>query len=162
MFSIFRRQLNTIILSPTWALDFCERGILMGTTIKPEISKKNPYWISKHRYYELKHFVLQYNEWKRNYISLLGVQEHQQNEIKRTSTSDPTYNAAQKLLYFKEKIDLVDNTAKSIKHGDIILKNILACKSYDVCDAIEPLPISKKKYYQLYRRFFWLLNKVRE
>lgn len=26
----------------------------MGTTIRPEISKKNRYWIDKHRYYECK------------------------------------------------------------------------------------------------------------
>lgn len=29
-----------------------------------ELSEKNPYYISKHRYYELKHFCLQYPEWK--------------------------------------------------------------------------------------------------
>ena len=30
-----------------------ERGeALMGTTIRPELSEKNPYWIEKHRYYE--------------------------------------------------------------------------------------------------------------
>lgn len=26
----------------------------MGTTIRAEISRRNQYWISKHRYYELK------------------------------------------------------------------------------------------------------------
>lgn len=31
---------------------------------RAEISKKNPHYISKHRYYELKHFCLQYPEWK--------------------------------------------------------------------------------------------------
>jgi hypothetical protein len=30
----------------------------MGTTIRPELSEKNPYWIERHRYYELKHFLL--------------------------------------------------------------------------------------------------------
>ena len=29
----------------------------MATTIRPELSEKNPYWIEKHRYYELKHLV---------------------------------------------------------------------------------------------------------
>lgn len=32
----------------------------MATVIRPEISPKNKYWISKHRHYELKHFCLQY------------------------------------------------------------------------------------------------------
>ena len=35
----------------------------MGNHEKAVLSKKNKYYISKHRYYELKHFCLQYNEW---------------------------------------------------------------------------------------------------
>ena len=30
----------------------------MGTTIRPELSEKNPYWIERHRYYELKDLSL--------------------------------------------------------------------------------------------------------
>ncbi len=45
----------------------------MGTVIRPEISVKNTYWLPKHRYYELKHFCLQYPEWKKNYICLDGL-----------------------------------------------------------------------------------------
>ena len=30
----------------------------MGTTIRPELSEKNPYWIERHRYYELKSEIL--------------------------------------------------------------------------------------------------------
>ena len=42
----------------------------MATTIRPELSEKNPYWIEKHRYYELKHFCLQYPIWRKAYASL--------------------------------------------------------------------------------------------
>lgn len=50
-----------------------ERGeALMGTTIRPELSEKNPYWIEKHRYYELKHFCLQYPIWRKAYSVLDG------------------------------------------------------------------------------------------
>lgn len=35
----------------------------MATTIRPEITSSSQYHISRHRYYELKHFCLQYNEW---------------------------------------------------------------------------------------------------
>ena len=35
----------------------------MATTIRPEIALSDPNHISKHRYYELKHFCLQYREW---------------------------------------------------------------------------------------------------
>ena len=37
----------------------------MGNIIRAEVSENNPYWIEKHRYYELKHFCLQYPTWKR-------------------------------------------------------------------------------------------------
>lgn len=42
----------------------------MGTTLRAELSEKNPYWIEKHRYYELKHFCLQYPIWKKAYTTL--------------------------------------------------------------------------------------------
>lgn len=43
---------------------------MMANDIRPEVSQKNPYWIGKHRYYELKHFCLQYPIWKKAYLSL--------------------------------------------------------------------------------------------
>ena len=42
----------------------------MGTVIRPETSKKNKYWIPRHRYHELKHFCLQYPLWKKAYLEL--------------------------------------------------------------------------------------------
>ena len=39
----------------------------MATVLRPELSSKNKYYIDKHRYYELKHFCLQYTEWKKSY-----------------------------------------------------------------------------------------------
>lgn len=41
----------------------------MGTIIRPELSEKNKYWLEKHRYYELKHFCLQYPLWKQAYLA---------------------------------------------------------------------------------------------
>ena len=37
----------------------------MSTVIRPELSKSSKYWIDRHRYYELKHFCLQYPIWKK-------------------------------------------------------------------------------------------------
>lgn len=41
--------------------------------LKPELSKKNKYWVDKNRYYELKYFCLQYPLWKRAYEELDGI-----------------------------------------------------------------------------------------
>ena len=40
----------------------------MSTVIRPEIARSNAYFISKHRYYELKHFCLQYREWHADHL----------------------------------------------------------------------------------------------
>lgn len=63
----------------------------MSTTIRPEISKKKNYWIEKHRYYELKHFCLQYPIWKKACSSLDGLAK-QGTGVRCGSgdTSDPT------------------------------------------------------------------------
>lgn len=41
----------------------------MATRIRPELAENNKYWISKHRYYELKHYCLQYPLWKSAYAA---------------------------------------------------------------------------------------------
>ena len=66
----------------------------MGTVITPEISEKNEYWISRHRYYELKHFCLQYKEWVKSYLglkeTLITSSKGDQSGVNGTDTSDPT------------------------------------------------------------------------
>ena len=39
---------------------------------KPELSRKNPYFLPKYRYLELKNFCFQYNDWKRALARLDG------------------------------------------------------------------------------------------
>ena len=40
----------------------------MSTVIRPELSYRNTWFVPKHRYYELKHFCLQYPDWKKRYL----------------------------------------------------------------------------------------------
>jgi hypothetical protein len=64
----------------------------MGTDIRAEVSTKNRYWIDKHRYYELKHFCLQYPQWKKMYASLDGLPNHSSTTVsfeKSGSVSSP-------------------------------------------------------------------------
>ena len=63
----------------------------MSTTIRPELSEKNPYWIEKHRYYELKHFCLQYPIWKKARAALSSLSQRPIDAVKLTgSVGDPT------------------------------------------------------------------------
>ena len=43
--------------------------------MKSTVSKKNKYWISRHRYLELVHFCAQYDEWIRIRNDLMGLQK---------------------------------------------------------------------------------------
>lgn len=139
----------------------------MATTIRPELSEKNPYWIEKHRYYELKHFCLQYPIWRKAYSALdgLSAQPSDLALLVVTSTlSDPTANCGIAKAYYSERMDMVKHAAEITDPalGSYLLKAITEGWSYDILKARLEIPCCKDHYYELYRRFFWLLNKERK
>ena len=86
----------------------------MGTKIRAEISENNKYWISKHRYYELKHFCLQYLDWKRSYAGIdnLSVSNSNLDKISSNSISDLTSKCAIAKAEYSKKMDMIENAAK--------------------------------------------------
>mgnify|MGYP000274778860 CR=1 FL=1 len=145
-----------------------ERGeALMGTTIRPELSEKNPYWIEKHRYYELKHFCLQYPIWRKAYSLLDGYANPPKDLASFVVTStlgDPTAKCAMAKTYYSERTDMVERVAEQTDRelAEYILKAVTEGWSYDILKARLEIPCCKDVYYELYRRFFWLLNKERK
>lgn len=138
----------------------------MTTLIRPEISEKNKYYIDKHRHYELKHFCLQYPKWKREYASYSSIGPNLSSFEQIYSSgmkSDPVANWAVKRAYYKDKIDLVEEIAKETDYilYKYILKAVTEGLSYTYLRNILQIPCSKDHYYNLYRRFFWLLSKER-
>lgn len=135
----------------------------MGTDIRPEISEKNSYWISRHRYYELRHFCMQYTEWMKNYVSLDGLPEKSHSIIVQTGNSesaDPTAKYAEAKLYFRERLDMVTRIASEAA-GDLDNYMILAVTRGLSYNKLMP-PCCKEVWYAAYRRFFWLLDKARK
>ena len=138
----------------------------MSTIIRPELSKKNEYWIEKHRYYELKHFCLQYPIWKRAYAALDGLSQRPTDAAvfsKNMKASDPTSRCAEARAYYKDRMALVEQAAMDSDRGlsCYILKGVTEGISYDILKARLDIPCCKDIYYNLYRRFFWLLSKAR-
>lgn len=133
--------------------------------IRPELSTKNKYWISKTRYYELKYFCLQYNEWKEKYNNLNNVSIP--STVSSKSSSDiptPTENIAIiKTLYFN-KMKLIEDTAKETDEElyEYILKAVSQSLSFTYLSTMMAIPCSRGTYYDRYRKFFWLLNKKKE
>ncbi|MEG1738772.1 MAG: hypothetical protein RR259_11170 [Odoribacter sp.] len=137
----------------------------MGTTIRPELSEKNKYWIEKHRYYELKHFCLQYPIWKKAYLALDGLSRRpiELVAIFSNTHSDPIYKCVEARETYFDQMKLVEQAAiaSDPELHSYILKAVTEGLSYDCLKARFDIPCCKDVYYDLYRRFFWLLNKSR-
>lgn len=140
----------------------------MGTKIRPEISENNKYWISRHRYYELKHFCLQYPIWKKAYSVLDDVCVSAVNLDIITASSgfpgDPTAKCAMAKVYYSERISMLEKIAVETDKVlcNYILKAVTEDLSYTYLKTKLDIPCSKDMYYDRYRKFFWLLSKERE
>ena len=137
----------------------------MGTVVRADISKKNAYWIDKHRYYELKHFCLQYPFWVKSYAELSFSQS--QGIIfseKKSGKSDPTLKIAEQRLFYAQRMEMVSKSAKKTDKTlvDYIFKAVTEGYSYTYLKAKLDIPCCRDVYYELYRKFFWLLDKERQ
>ena len=125
----------------------------MGTMVRAEISQKNKYWINKHRHYELKHFCLQYPDWKKAHSDL-------------HSAITPLYiskRVAARATYSKN-IELIEKAAREADPYlyDYIMKGVTEGKSYTYMKTVLGIPCGKDMYYDRYRKFFWLLSESRK
>jgi hypothetical protein len=139
----------------------------MGTVIRPEISEKNKYYIDKHRYYELKHFCLQYREWKKAYISCnesIIFASQIENTRGTNIPSDVTAKYALKRAQYAERISMVEKAAIEADEflSSYILKAVTEGLSYTYLKSKLDIPCGRDMYYDRYRRFFWLLSESRD
>lgn len=107
----------------------------MGTTLRPEPAKSNHYWMNKHVYYELEHFCMQYELW------ILSSDERDKKKIRFVK-------------YIAENTDPI--------LGKYILKAVVTGTPYDKLNAREEIPCSKDTFYNLRRKFFWLMHQAKE
>ena len=140
----------------------------MSTTIKPEVSIKNDYYVEKERYYELKHFCLQWPTWRR-ILHDYEIRYPQFNadgilrDNHQKAESNPTAEAVEKRDYADRCAKLVNKCAY-LADGDIwyyILLGVTEGLSYEILQARHNIPCGREYYYNRYRKFFWLLDKAR-
>ena len=139
----------------------------MATVIRPEISEKSKYYIDKHRYYELKHFCLQYKEWKKAYASCnesiiftAGIERMPSGNL----PSDLTAKYALKKLQHGSRIKLIERIAMEADEFlyPYLLKAVTEGLSYTHLKAKLDIPCGRDMYYDRYRKFFWLLSEARD
>ena len=138
----------------------------MATVIRPKISEKNKYYIDKHRYYELKHFCLQYSKWKKAYAACNDSLIFAANFDKMPSSnvhSDVTAKYAMKKVLYSDRIKLIDDAAKEADDFlyPYILRAVTEGLSYTYLKASLDIPCGRDMYYDRYRKFFWLLSEAR-
>ena len=137
----------------------------MTTVIRPEVSKQNKYWISRHRYYELKHYCLQYNEWKKLYLAM--TPSIQSPKISRgekfEKQNDPAGELATKRAELALKMQLIEETVINTDRElyNYILAAVTEGRSDTYLKTVMNIPCSKDYFYQRYRKFFWLLSRSR-
>ena len=138
----------------------------MATNIRAELSVRNKYHIDKHRHYELKHFCLQYPSWKQAYAEF-DDEGMPLSMIDRIPTSnlpgDPTAKRAIMKAHYAEKISLIEKAAEEADKYiyDYIIKAVTEDLSYSYLKSKLDIPCGKDMYYDRYRKFFWILNKLR-
>jgi hypothetical protein len=138
----------------------------MVIKIRPEISKKNKYYLNKHRYYELKYFCLQYPEWKKeySYLSEAVPATSKFGHIRMSSVpSDPTVSNVILREKYISKVRMIEKAAKNADEYlyEYILKAVTEGLSYTYLRNVLKMPCSRDMYYDRYRRFFWLLSNMK-
>lgn len=137
----------------------------MSTVIRPEVSKKNPFWIEKHRHYELKHFCLQYPEWLKAFLSFDSMSKPYVDPLGVHGYADgsPTEKCVIAREFYAERIQMVDRAAMETDEElqRYILKGVTQGRSYDYLKTRLDIPCCRDVYYEKYREFFWRLDKIR-
>lgn len=130
--------------------------------VRNDISNKNEHKLSKHRFLELKHMCLQYDE-RRDILAGLDGYRGGIIVIQGRRERLAAYDISELLEmrdYYSRRIELIEkvafNTDASL--GKYILYGVTHDVGYDYLLLKMGIPCCKNVYYKTYRKFFWLLN----
>lgn len=131
--------------------------------LKPELSQRSKYWIPRHRYYELKHYCLQYPEWKKKLAELNTMLiAYGPSEVHRSDISRSSENLAIKRYELSRAMELVEECARTatdeLTLQPYIFKAVTEGVPYVQLQAKYSIPCGPDMYYDAYRRFFWILS----
>lgn len=130
--------------------------------VRPINEKK--YEISKHRFLELYHFCMQYQEWRSELQCMTDT-------VKGITNADGirgggrTGSATEQLVIrrmkIQEKCELIEQTAIEADPElyQYILEGVTAeYASYRYLEQAKGIPCSRNTYYDKRRKFYWLLS----
>lgn len=130
--------------------------------VRPINEKK--YEISKHRFLELYHFCMQYQEWKTEL-------KYQKDTVKGIVNTDgirgsggmgsATEHLVIRRMKLRERCELIERTAIEADPDlyPYILEGVTAeYASYKYLRQVKEIPCGKDMYYDRRRKFYWLLS----
>lgn len=122
---------------------------------KRDLKLKN--YITKQKYLELKHFCLQYHE-KKKEISY-GLRSTKSDGGCSGEIGKPTERQAIRNAILKRDVEMIEQTALEADPGIYpwLLKNVTEGIPYEYLD----VPMSRTKFYDARRYFFYLLAQKR-
>lgn len=131
------------------------------------VYKKNPYYIERERYYELKHFCRQYPIWKKAHAALDGLSRRPADlELfsETGETSDPTFRCVAARERYSRWMGMVEQCAREADPElyKYLMSYVTKGDCYSVLKMRDHIPCCKDVFYETARKFFWLLNKVRD
>lgn len=129
--------------------------------VRPVVSKKNNYHISKHRFYELKHYCLQYDEWIDELRELDGgFRSTSIIIIDNTSVDDPVFDHVNRKTELEERVETIHRCAKKADRElwTYIVNAVTKDLSFKELKMLYKIPSDKNQYYKSYRRFFSILS----
>lgn len=131
--------------------------------LKPELSSKNRYWIPKHRYYELKHYCLQYPHWQELYAKLEFKMEAIRSGIQKSEPGRPVEKLALIKAECAKAIELVEKCCQDASHDfwPYLLKAVTKGVPFVQLRTEYDIPCSQDTYYTVYRKFFYILSQRR-
>lgn len=136
----------------------------MAKSLYTTTSKKNPYYVSKHRYLELKHFCLQYPEWKKRYRELeesITRSKYYISSGNNKTDHDEVSEMASELAELNRKIRLVEKVAEDTDSqlSYYILQAVTKGCTYEYFQTHYDIPCCRDTFYSRYRKYFSLLNR---
>lgn len=132
--------------------------------MKNEISKKNPYWIPRHRYLELKKWCMQYHDWEEEYNACVYLTSKIPRGEKSSNVSDPSSKMAIHMAELKKKMNLIADICKEVapNYPITLLIALTRNRSYDDVVIYNPALPSRAEWYKTRRKFFYILSQKRD
>lgn len=135
------------------------KSLISGRTLSKLRHNKSDfkhYKISKYRYRELKYFCLQYSEKMEKLKSISYVKASSCFDNLNTGRNNPVEYTTEFILELKKDIKLIEQTAleTSGEFYEYILENVTKGMSWEYLD----IPISRRGFYYLRRKFFFILS----